>query len=145
MTRPGSKQSSPHWARIDTGLMRSPNVLQLLSLKHGHEAFAVYLDSILWAQANLTDGLIPHFWRPATGRINGSAESLCRVELWIEVTDAMREPFPGEDASPLASGQWLISGFHAIGVTRAEWTAGAARRKERAQKAAAARWSGTER
>lgn len=134
------KRNNPSWARIDTSLIRSPKVLKLVAEPHGKDALITYIDALLWSQQHLTDGGIPPYWQPATGRLNGQPAALCRVGLWVEVTDEHRALLPGDTTSPLAEFRWLIPGFHDYNKSRDDWIQEGARRSTRARKAANKRW-----
>jgi hypothetical protein len=134
------KRRNPDWMRTNTAMMRSPKIMRLLVDKHGAHAFVVWFDALLWSQENLTDGLIPTYWRPGVVPFNGAPKLLCDVGLWLAVTDGMRQPMPGQDESPLAQAAWLINNFRDYGVTRAEWEDEGRDRSERNRRNARKRW-----
>src|SRR5690349_8084894 len=108
------------WIRFDTSLPDNPKILDLVDMKDGRAAAFVYCCSLAYAGKHGTDGFIP---RGALARINGrpsDAARLVDVRLWIEL-----------------DGGWQINGW----AERQESTDETQARRERAQKAAAARWS----
>jgi len=135
------KRRGPTWARTDTGLMRSPKMMKLLAEKHGAHGFVVYMDALLWSQENLTDGLLPTYFRPCAVGLNGAPRLLCDIGLWVEVTDDMRVPMPGQDESPMADAAWLVTNFALYGITRAEWEDESEARSERNRRNAMKRWN----
>jgi len=108
------------WIRFDTSLPDNPKVLMLCDEDGGRAALFVYCCSLAYSGKHGTDGFIPC---RALGRINGDpadAVLLVDADLWDEVP-----------------GGWLIHGWgefqHVDEASR--------KRREKAQKAAAARWS----
>ncbi len=107
------------WVRFDTSLPDHPKVLELVEMRDGRAAAFVYCCSLAYAGKHGTDGFIPKW---ALSRINGrpaDAQKLVTVRLWREV-----------------EGGWEINGW----AERQESTDETQARRERAQKAAAARW-----
>lgn len=107
------------WVRFDTSLPDNPKILELVEIKDGRSAAFVYCCSLAYAGKHGTDGFIPKW---ALSRINGrpvDAVKLVAVRLWNEV-----------------DGGWEINGW----AERQESTDETQARRERAQKAAAARW-----
>jgi hypothetical protein len=107
------------WIRFDTSLPDNPKILELVDMKDGPAAGFVYCCGLAYAGKHGTDGFIP---RGALARINGKpshAARLVEVRLWLEVP-----------------GGWQINGWD----ERQPSTEETRTRRERAQKAAAARW-----
>lgn len=107
------------WVRFDTSLPDHPKILRLVAMKDGRSAAFVYCCSLAYSGKHGTDGLIEEY---ALGRINGrpaDAAKLVDVGLWDE-----------------CPGGWQIHGWD----ERQESTDETKARKERAQKAATARW-----
>jgi hypothetical protein len=108
------------WVRFDTSLPDHPKILDLVDTKGGRESGFVYCCGLAYAGKHGTDGFLP---RSVLSRINGrpaDAERLVTVGLWIDVP-----------------GGWQIHGW----AERQESTDETQARRERAQKAAAARWA----
>ena len=108
------------WIRFDTTLPDDPKVLLLVGMRDGLAAGFVYCCGLAYSGKHGTDGFIPSGALP---RLNGRpahAARLVEVGLWIAVP-----------------GGWLIHGW----ADRQESTDASRARREKAQKAAAARWS----
>ena len=108
------------WVRFDTSLPDNPKILELVEMRDGRASAFVYCCSLAYAGKHGTDGFIPKW---ALSRINGrpaDATRLIEVRLWHEV-----------------DGGWEINGW----AERQESNDETQARKERAQKAAAARWA----
>jgi len=108
------------WIRFDTSLPDNPKILELVEMRDGRAAAFVYCCSLAYAGKHGTDGFIPKW---ALSRINGrpaDAQRLIDVRLWHEV-----------------EGGWEVNGW----AERQESNDETQARKERAQKAAAARWA----
>lgn len=138
----GGRKANPGWCRVDADIMRNGKVMRLLRMRDGYRAFAVYIESITWATANLTDGRIPDWWEPASvrGSWAGPLRALLEAGLWVEVDDGARQGLPGDESPPLADTAWIIHGFHEYGVGSEEWAEKGRRRSEKARVAAEARW-----
>ena len=107
------------WIRFDTSLPDHPKILRLVAMKDGRAAAFVYCCSLAYSGKHGTDGLIEDY---ALGRINGKpgdAAKLVEVGLWH-----------------VCPGGWLINGW----ADKQESTDETQARRERAQRAAAARW-----
>lgn len=108
------------WVRFDTSLPDHPKILELVEMRDGRASAFVYCCSLAYSGKHGTDGFIPTW---ALARINGrpaDAQRLCDVRLWLAV-----------------EGGWEINGW----AERQESTDESQARRERAQKAAAARWA----
>jgi hypothetical protein len=108
------------WVRFDTSMPDNPKILELVSMREGRAAAFVYCCGLAYSGKHGTDGFLP---AAALERINGrpaDATKLISVGLWVDVP-----------------GGWLIHGW----ADRQESTDETQARKERAQKAAAARWT----
>jgi len=108
------------WIRFDTSLPDNPKILDLVDMKDGRSAGFVYCCGLAYSGKHGTDGFIP---ASALPRINGrpaDAARLVEVGLWLA-----------------RAGGWLINGWADKQESNDETQA----RRERAQKAAAARWS----
>lgn len=111
------------WIRLDTSMPDNPKILGLLTEKNGHRAAFVWICCMTYAGKHDTAGFIP---REAASRVNASTTDLAllvRVDLLTE-----------------AAGGWHVNGWDEFQQVSPE----ALRRKEKAQKAAAARWSKAE-
>lgn len=109
------------WVRLDTQFPTNPKVLQLVANKDHKTAF-VYLCSLAYSGCHQTDGYLPSTCLPFIHASHADAKKLVDVGFWI--------PSPGG---------WDINGWHEFQVSSEENQ----RRRERAQKGAAARWAAT--
>lgn len=107
------------WIRFDTSLPDNPKILNLVEERDGRAAGFVYCCGLAYSGKHGTDGFIPGSALP---RINGRPADpgrLVSTELWLPV-----------------AGGWQINGW----ADKQESTDETQARRERAQKAAAARW-----
>lgn len=118
--------TKPSWFRVNVGIAQHPKLLQLRYTKR-HEAAWLYLDALGYATEHLTDGWIPQWFPSSRGFKAKDADALVEVGLWhcLELGD---------------SGGWLIHDYLAHQRSKDEWVAEQHRRKDRAHRAAAARW-----
>lgn len=110
------------WVRLDTSMPDNPKILGILTEKEGHRAAFVWVCCLAYAGKHGTDGFIP---REAVPRLNGRTADfrlLAAHDLLVE------------DA-----GGWLIKSWDEFQIS----DEGARKRREKAQGAAAARWSKT--
>jgi hypothetical protein len=116
----------PVWFRADVGIAQHPKLLELRFSKQ-HEAAWLYLDSIGYATEHLTDGWIPLWFPQARGFRPRDADALVRVGLWhqMEIGDC---------------GGWLIHDYLAHQKSKDQWITEQHRRKDKARRAAEARW-----
>ena len=108
------------WVRLDTSMPDNPKVLGLLTEKGGKEAAFVWVCCLAYAGKHETAGFIP---REAMARVNGRAADmalLVRVDLLVA-----------------CAGGWDIKGWDEFQLSAES----ALERREKAKKAAAARWS----
>lgn len=106
------------WVRLDTQFVTNPKVLDLVAGKH-HKAAFVYICSLAYSGCHQTDGYLPVTCLPFIHGTSADARKLVEVGFWV--------PAPGG---------WDINGWHEFQVSSEENL----RRRERAQKGAAARW-----
>jgi len=106
------------WVRLDTQFPSNPKILALTADKH-HKAAFVYLCSLAYSGSHQTDGYLPANCLPFIHATMADANKLVEVGFWI--------PAPGG---------WDINGWHEFQVSSEENL----KRREKAQKAAAARW-----
>ncbi len=106
------------WVRLDTQFGTNPKVLELVAAKR-HKAAFVYVCALAYSGCHGTDGFIPSSALPFIHAIAQDANHLVDVGLW--------RPSPGG---------WDINGWDEFQISDDE----AKRRRERAQKGAAARW-----
>ena len=133
-----AKKVSPVWTRLDVSIVRSSRVQQLAaSGPEGFKAFMIYVESICWSAENLSDGMLPEWYRPTIARPDKATALLESGGLWLQIDDVMKHGLPGEDDPPLARARWLVRNYLDYGVTRAEWQALTNQRKI----AAAGRWA----
>src|SRR5688500_3818147 len=111
------------WIRLDTSMPDNPKVLGLLTEKDGHRAAFVWDCCIAYAGKHGTAGFIP---RESVSRVNARAVDMARLEAVGMLTQS--------------AGGWSINGWDEFQLVTPEALA----RKEKAQKAAAARWSKSE-
>ena len=108
------------WVRLDTAMPDNPKLLDLLREKDGHRAAFVWICCLTYAGKHGTDGFVP---RNAALFVHGRTADftrLCAANLLKEV-----------------AGGWEVPGWDEFQESSAETQA----RRERAQRAAAARWS----
>ena len=106
------------WVRLDTQFPSNPKILALTAGKH-HKAAFVYLCSLAYSGSHQTDGYLPANCLPFIHATMADAKKLVEVGFWV--------PAPGG---------WDINGWHEFQVSSEENL----KRREKAQKAAAARW-----
>jgi hypothetical protein len=111
------------WVRLDSSMPDNPKILGLLTSKEGHRAAFVWICCLAYAGKHETGGFIT---REAVVRVNGR--------------NADMDLLTRADFLTAAAGGWSINGWDEFQQVSPE----ALRRKEKAQKAAAARWSQTE-
>jgi len=108
------------WVRLDTALPDHPKMMELYE-SGDYRAALLYVWGLTYAGKQSTDGYVPK--RIVTTRLEGrirDASRLVSVGLWHE-----------------SSGGYLINGWDEYQVS----DDAARKRKDRAQKAAAARWA----
>ena len=108
------------WIRLDTSMPDNPKLLGLLTEKDGHRAGFVWLCAMSYAGKHGTDGFIP---REAVPRINArnSDMALLVAHGFLDVL----------------AGGWQVKSWDEYQISDEE----SQKRRSRAQKAAAARWS----
>lgn len=106
------------WIRLDTTLADHPKVLELVADKAFQAAFA-HLMAMTYSGKHGTDGFISRSTLPFIHARKADADKLAKVGLWDVV-----------------AGGWQIHSWDEYQVSDEE----AKRRREKAQKAAAARW-----
>lgn len=111
------------WIRMDTAMPDNPKVLGLTTAKDGHRAAFVWVCCMAYAGKHGTAGFVP---REALPRVNGRVTDMRRL---------VEHEFVTENA-----GGWQINGWDEFQLSTEE----AKRRREKAQRAAAARWSRAE-
>lgn len=104
--------------RLDTQFASNPKLLELASAKKWRAAF-VYVAALAYSGQHATDGYLPDTCLPFIHATKAEANSLVDVGLWT-----------------LAPGGWEINGWDEFQVS----DEAAKKRRERAQKGAAARW-----
>lgn len=107
------------WIRFDTSLPDHPKILRLVAMKDGRAAAFVYCCALAYSGKHGTDGLIEEY---ALSSVNGrpaDAAKLVEVGLWH-----------------VCPGGWEINGW----ADKQQSTDETQARRERAQRAAAARW-----
>jgi hypothetical protein len=108
------------WIRLDTTMPDNPKILRLLDERDGHRAAFVWLCCLTYSGKHGTDGFIPRNARPF---VHGRAADFARL---VAV-----------EALNVVPGGWIIPGWAEF----QESSDASQARRERAQKAAAARWS----
>lgn len=108
------------WIRLDTSMPDNPKLLGLLTEKDGHRAAFVWVCCMAYAGKHETAGFIP---REAVSRVNGRSADMSR----LVTSDLLIE----------SAGGWDIKGWDEFQLSDET----AAARREKAKKAAAARWS----
>lgn len=106
------------WVRLDCQFGTNPKVLELVAEKRYRAAF-VYICSLTYAGSHGTDGFLPAACLPFIHATRQDANHLVEVGLWY----------------PAPNG-WAINGWDEFQVS----DEAAKKRRERAQKGAAARW-----
>lgn len=116
----------PAWFRANVGIAQHPKLLALRYSRR-HEAAWLYLDSLGYATEHLTDGWIPEWFPSSRGFKGKDAAALVEVGLWhvLELGD---------------SGGWLIHDYLAHQKSKDEWLAERRQSKDKARRAAQARW-----
>lgn len=109
------------WIRLESNLAVNPKILALVEDKNFQAALA-YTCSLGYSGGHGTDGFIPRAALRFLHARPRDAEALVDVGLWVE-----------------CAGGWTINGWHDFQPTSEENT----KRRERAQNAAAKRWSKT--
>ena len=107
------------WVRLDSQFPSNPKVLALVSDK-AYQALVVYVGGLAYAGAHGTDGFIPRSALPFIHGRTRDAETLVRVGLWNECAG-------GWDVQSWADYQPSVEEFQ--------------KRRDRAKRAAAKRWS----
>lgn len=108
------------WIRLDTSMPDNPKVLRLLDERDGHRAVLVWIFCWTYAGKHGTDGFIPKNSMPF---VHGRAADFARLVA--------------EDALEVVPGGWSIPGWGEF----QESNEASQMRRERAQRAAAKRWS----
>jgi hypothetical protein len=111
------------WIRLDTSMPDNPKILGLLEERDGHRAAFVWVCCMAYAGKHGTDGFIP---KSAARFIHGRASDFARL---VDVS-----------ALKVVPGGWEIPGWDEFQVS----DEAAKARRDKAQKAAAVRWSKTE-
>ena len=108
------------WVRLDTAMPDNPKLLDLLREKDGHRAAFVWICCLTYAGKHGTDGFIPRNAAPFVHGRSTDFSRLCTANLLNEV-----------------AGGWEIPGWDEFQESSDETK----QRRERAQRAARARWS----
>lgn len=108
------------WIRLDTNLPSNHKVLTLVS-ERKYRAVLTYILGLTYTGGHELDGFIPSAALPFIHGTSADAKSLCDVGLWRQT-----------------QGGWTVNGWDEFQVSTDE----AKSRRERAQKAAHARWGG---
>ena len=108
------------WIRLDTSMPDNPKLLGLLTEKDGHRAAFVWICCMAYAGKHETAGFIP---REAVSRVNGRSADMARLVAAGMLTEC--------------AGGWDVKGWDEYQLSDESASA----RRERAKKAAAARWS----
>jgi hypothetical protein len=111
------------WIRLDTSMPDNPKILGLLEERDGHRAAFVWVCCMAYAGKHETAGFIP---REAASRVNARTADLKR----LVASDLLIEN----------AGGWDIRGWDEFQLS----DEAAQVRRDKAKKAAAARWSKTE-
>lgn len=106
------------WIRLDTTIADHPKILELVDDKAFQAAFA-HVMAMTYCGKHGTDGFISRSSLPFIHARKADADRLVKVGLWHE-----------------ERGGWLINGWDEYQLSDDD----AKKRRERAQKAAAARW-----
>lgn len=107
------------WIRLDTTLASNPKVLELVDDKK-HRAVMAYILGLTYSGGHGLDGFIPRAALPFIHATAADAKSLVSVGMWTA-----------------RAGGWDINGWTEFQVSDEE----ARKRRQRAQAAAAKRWS----
>ena len=108
------------WIRLDTTLADNPKILGLLEERDGHRAAFVWVCCLTYCGKHGTDGFIP---RNAMPFVHGRAADFARL---VAVS-----------ALNVVPGGWEVPGWSEF----QESTEASQKRREKAQRAAAIRWS----
>jgi hypothetical protein len=108
------------WIRLDTSMPDNPKLLGLLTEKEGHRAAFVWVCCMAYAGKHETAGFIP---REAMARVNARSADMARLVHAGLLTHG--------------AGGWDINSWAEFQLTDESAIA----RREKARKAAAARWS----
>ena len=111
------------WVRLDTSMPDNPKILGMLTERAGKAAAFVWVCCMCYSGKHGTDGFIP---REALSRVNGTT-----AEMRLLVQHSALKVVPGG---------WLIPGWDEFQLSDED----AKKRREKAQKAAAVRWSKAE-
>jgi hypothetical protein len=106
------------WVRLDTAIADHPKMLGLFADKR-HRAVLGYILGIAYSGRHELDGFVPRAALTVLQMTRSDAESLVESELW-----------------DLCEGGWMIHGWAGFQISGEE----AQRRREKAQRAAQARW-----
>jgi hypothetical protein len=107
------------WVRLDSTIAQNPKILTLVEDKNW-QSITVYVCGLGYSGTNGTDGFIPRSALPFIHGRPRDADILVEVGLWHE-----------------RPGGWDVNGWHEYQPTSEEHQ----KRRERAQRAAAKRWS----
>lgn len=108
------------WVRLDTTMPDNPKILRLLDEREGHRAAFVWVCCLTYCGKHGTDGFIP---RNAMPFVHGRGADFARL---VAV-----------DALKVVPGGWEIPGWAEF----QESNEASQKRREKAQRAAAIRWS----
>ena len=111
------------WVRLDTSMPDNPKILGMLTERAGKAAAFVWVCCMCYSGKHGTDGFIP---REALSRVNGTS-----AEMRVLVQHSALKAVPGG---------WVIPGWDEFQLSDED----AKKRREKAQKAAAVRWSKAE-
>lgn len=111
------------WVRLDTSMPDNPKILGLLTERAGKGAAFVWVSCMCYSGKHGTDGFIP---REAMSRVNGTS-----TEMRLLVSHGALKAVPGG---------WEIPGWDEFQLSDED----AKKRREKAQRAAAVRWSKAE-
>jgi hypothetical protein len=108
------------WVRLDTAMPDNPKILRLLDERDGHRAAFVWVCCLTYSGKHGTDGFIP---RNAMPFVHGRAQDFARL---VAV-----------EALEVVPGGWIVPDWAEF----QESNEATQRRREKAQRAAAIRWS----
>lgn len=108
------------WIRLDTAMPDNPKLLGLLTEKDGHRAAFVWVCCLAYSGKHETAGFIP---REAASRVNGRSADMARLVTHELLTER--------------AGGWLLNGWDEFQLN----DDAAQKRRDKAMKASAARWS----
>ena len=111
------------WIRLDTSLTDNPKILRLLDERDGHRAAFVWVCCLTYSGKHGTDGFIP---RNAAPFVHGKSADFARL---VAV-----------NALEVVPGGWIVPNWAEF----QESSEASQKRRERAQHAAAIRWSNDE-